>query len=44
MSKEYPTYEEIQRKRKRYNNIAIGAYIAVIMVIVAALTYYVGGL
>jgi flagellar basal body-associated protein FliL len=44
MSKQYPTYEEIQRKKKRQQNIAIGAYIAVVMALIAAVTFFLGGM
>jgi hypothetical protein len=44
MSKQYPTYEEIQRKKKRQQNIAIGAYIGVVMALIAAVTFFLGGL
>jgi len=40
----FPTYEDIQRKKQRQQNIAIGAYIAVVMALIAAVTFFLGGL
>jgi hypothetical protein len=43
MSKQHPTYEEIQRKKARALRFFIGAYIFSLAALIAAIVYIIGG-